>query len=241
MHKVYGSFPSNYQIQTTVCRGVEIGSGLSLTLVGEVLYYKSSDGVYAYDGSLPKKISDQLGNEAYSYGVGGALGSKYYISMKDKSGIWHMFAYDTAKGMWHREDNTHALAMCSMGNELYYIDTDGNNRKIKIIGSDENTDEDKVRWMCETGPVGMSSPDKKYVSSMNVRMSLDLGTRVHFSIQYDSCGAFEPVCTFTGTKLRSFCVPIRPKRCDHFRLRIEGEGDAKIYSVTKNVEEGSDF
>jgi hypothetical protein len=44
-----------------------------------------------------------------------------------------------------------------------------------------------------------------------------------------------------GHNLRSFSVPIRQKRCDHFRLRIEGEGDAKIYSVAKTIEEGSDF
>ena len=44
----------------------------------------------------------------------------------------------------------------------------------------------------------------------------------------------------TGSSLRSFSMPIRPKRCDHLRLRIVGEGDAKIYSITKTVEKGSD-
>ena len=43
------------------------------------------------------------------------------------------------------------------------------------------------------------------------------------------------------TKLRSFSVPLRPRRCDHFRLRIVGEGDAKIYSISKTIEQGGDL
>ena len=38
----------------------------------------------------------------------------------------------------------------------------------------------------------------------------------------------------------SISVPIRPRRCDHLRLRVVGEGEAKIYSIAKVVEEGSD-
>ena len=45
----------------------------------------------------------------------------------------------------------------------------------------------------------------------------------------------------TGNNLRSFAVPIRPRRCDHLRLRIEGEGDAKIFSIAKTIEIGSDI
>ena len=44
----------------------------------------------------------------------------------------------------------------------------------------------------------------------------------------------------TGTSLRSFSVPIRPKRCDHMKLKIVGKGDAKIYSITKTIEQGSE-
>jgi hypothetical protein len=43
-----------------------------------------------------------------------------------------------------------------------------------------------------------------------------------------------------GTSLKTFSVPIKPKRCDHLRLRIDGEGNAKIFSITKTIEQGSD-
>ena len=76
---------------------------------------------------------------------------------------------------------------------------------------------------------------------MTVRMALDIGTRVYIYAEYDSSGAWEHLFTMTGNNLRSFAVPIRPKRCDHLRLRFVGEGDAKIYSITKTIEQGSDY
>ena len=237
VHKVYGSYPSAYQVQTTNCRGVAKGSEKSLATVNEVLYYKSRNGVCAYDGSLPVEVSSALGDVSYSDAVGGQLGNKYYISMKDLSGVYHLFAYDTAKGMWHREDNTQAIEFCNCRGELYYIDSD---KSIKtILGSGEKVSA-PVEWMAETGIIGTSMPDRKYISKLLVRMSLDIGSRAMFFIQYNSSGSFEPLFTARGSSLDTFTIPIKPKRCDHFRLRIEGVGDSKVYSITKTVEQGSD-
>ena len=37
------------------------------------------------------------------------------ISMMDEKGVWHLMVYDTAKGMWHREDNTRAMMFTTCG------------------------------------------------------------------------------------------------------------------------------
>jgi hypothetical protein len=63
---------------------------------------------------------------------------------------------------------------------------------------------------------------------------------VVLSIEYDSSGVWEAVSALTGHNLRTFTLPIRPKRCDHFKLRFEGEGDVKIFSIAKITEQGSD-
>ena len=94
--------------------------------------------------------------------------------------------------------------------------------------------------MCETGIIGTDSPDNKYISKLNVRMMLDIDAKAYFSIEYDSSGTWEQLFTMSGTSLRSFTVPIRPQRCDHMRIRIEGIGNAKIYSITKTIEKVSD-
>lgn len=238
LHKVYGNYPANYQIQTIACRGVQKGSARSLAIVGEVLFYKSVGGICAYDGSLPAEVSSALGETAYRDAIGCAHAGKYYVSMQDGAGMYHLFVYDTVRRLWHKEDNTRADAFCACRSELYYIDHA--DRKIKTVSGSGTRDTAPVEWMAETGIIGTDSPDKKTISKLVVRMSLEIGTRVYFYAQYDSLGEWEYLCTMTGSSLRSFSMPIRPKRCDHLRLRIVGEGDAKIYSITKTVEKGSD-
>lgn len=238
MHKVYGNFPANYQIQTTDCRGVQKGSHKSLAIVNEILYYKSRLGVCAYDGSLPIEVSTSLGDVAYFDAVGGAHGNKYYVSMADGAGKYHFFVYDTSKGLWHKEDNTKVFEFCSHKNQMYYIDKDLGEIRC-VFGSEKATE--AINWMVESGVIGFDSPDKKYISNMMVRLSLEFGSKVYFYIMYDSSGMWEHVGTIVGNSLRSTGVPVRPHRCDHFKLMIEGEGGAKIFSICKTLEQGSDY
>ena len=243
MHKVYGNYPANYQIQTTACRGVQKGCSKSLAIVNEILYYKSRSAVCAYDGSLPMEISSALGDVSYSDAVAGALGNKYYISMKDAED-YRLFVYDTAKGMWHKEDNTQAVEFCNCDGNLYYIEYAPTDEKpIKMVNAPDPdyTESKPIEWEAITGIIGTDSPDKKYISRLIVRLSLEIGTTVIFSAEYDSSGAWEHLFTMSGTTLKTFSIPIRPKRCDHLRLRILGIGEAKIYSICKNIEQGSDI
>lgn len=252
MHKVYGTFPSNFQINTTACRGVQKGSHKSLAIVNEILYYKSRSAVCAYDGSLPQEMSYSLGGIPYSNAVACAHGNKYYISMHDdrsntvgevdttQESEWHLFAYDAATGMWHKEDNTRVDDFCSCRGELYFIDH--YSKQIKTVAGTGDWEDDKpLQWMAETGIIGTETPDKKYISKINVRMSMTTGSTAKFFIQYNSSGDWEELAQVKTTSLQNFTIPIKPKRCDHMRLRIEGEGIAKIYSTTKTIEQGSDW
>ena len=127
---------------------------------------------------------------------------------------------------------------CPYMNDMYGIDHT-TKHIISLFGTGV-MDSKKVPWMVETGLLGMSMPDMKYVSKLMIRMSLEMAAKVKVSIQYDSMGIWEQVCQMTVTSLRSFYVPVRPRRCDHFRIRIEGEGIGRIYSITKTIEQGSD-
>ena len=238
VHKIYGNYPANYQIQTTACRGVQKGCERSLAIVNEILYYKARSAVCSFDGSLPVEMSSPLGEMTYGKAVAGTLGNKYYISMQDVNEQYHLFVYDTLKGMWHREDDTQVVDFCNCRGDLYFIDYADN--QIKTVRGTGVTENAAIKWKAITGVIGTDSPDKKYISRMDVRMSLEVGARVGFYAEYDSSGEWEHLFTMTGTKLGSFAVPIRPKRCDHLRLKIDGIGEAKIYSICKTVEQGSD-
>lgn len=239
MMKIYGEYPANFRMQTIPCRGVVQGGENTLAIVDNVLFYKSRNGVCAYDGSLPSEITDIFGGVNYSnYGnaVAGGHHGKYYISMRNGQD-YNLFVFDTQKKLWHREDNFHADAFCSLFGDLYALDGDTGNI-IKMTGQESISNE--TEWMVETGLIGMTMPDMKYLSKLLVRLSLAEGAQASFSIQYDSIGDWKELCSFSATTLRSYSVPIIPRRCDHFRLRISGTGDCKIYSITKTIEQGSD-
>lgn len=238
MHKVYGQIPANFQVQTTACRGVQKGCSRSLAIVNEILYYKSQHAICAYDGSLPAEISYSLGDVQYCNAVAGAHGNKYYVSMQNTtSGEWDFLVYDTAKGMWHKEDNLQAAQLCSCRDEMYCSLTDG--KIITILGSGESYEEN-VAWMAETGIINASLPDRQYLNRISIRMILEPGSEVSIMVQYDSCGEWENIGYMFGSNLRSFTFPVRPRRCDHLRLRIEGVGKAMIFAITKTISGGSD-
>lgn len=242
MHKIYGNYPSNYQVQTTACRGVQKGCAESIVTVNEVLYYKARSGVVGYDGSLPQEISSALGDEVYDNAVAGYLGNKYYISMRDSGGTYHLFVYDTKKATWHREDNAEVIAFCNCRGNLYFIHygDDHGQTQIKSVKAEGNEEPEPVNWEAITGIIGTDSPDKKYVSRLDVRMKLAPGAVVSFYAEYDSSGEWEHLFNMTGVDLKSFAVPVKPRRCDHMRLKIQGWGDAKIFSICKTMEGGSD-
>lgn len=237
IHKLFGSMPSNYQIQELKLRGVQKGSENSLCLINETLFYKSCTDVCYFDGTIPVSISEPLGNVKYKNAIFGNIKSKLYVNMQDESGDWHLFTYDIDKGLWHKEDNIHITAMCVVGNELYYADSDNNIGSFTGAG----TLEDDFKWYAESGPIGYSLPDNKYIGRMTIRLFKPKESNIRVLIKYDDDEDWNSAVelnTESGTK--SFSVPIIPRRCDHFRIRIEGKGDCKIYSLCKTIEIGSD-
>lgn len=238
VHKVYGNIPSNFQIQTTALRGVQTGCAHSLAIVNETLFYKARSGICAFDGSLPTEVSAALGQECYGCAVAGAHGNKYYVSMVGSDGMWALFAYDTARGMWHKEDDLQVSAFASHKGALYAVDA--GNRNILTLLNSGDEQEEHVQWMAETGDLGLDSPDRSYISRMAVRMKAGALSNVDIYIQYDLDGEWLKVCNVRGMGLQSFSVPIRPRRCDHLKLRFEGRGEVKIYSIVKTIEKGSD-
>ena len=78
LHKVIGSYPSEYQVVTYQYTGVANGSHSSLRNLNEVLYYLGADGkVYAYAGAAPRMASQQFGGHRFTDGTAGADGTRY--------------------------------------------------------------------------------------------------------------------------------------------------------------------
>lgn len=235
---VSGSGAHSYR--ETPCPGVQMGSEKSLQLINSAVYYKGTSGVYVYDGSVPQVISQNLGVPTYKDAVGGSVKYRYYLSMKDADDKASLFVYDTQKGLWTKEDDTYSEYFVTHKDDLFIVK---DNKLISVYGSalyEPKNEEGKVPWLVESGFIGFTSPDNKYCARINLRMSLEVGSYAFFLIEYDSSGIWENVFSISGKGTRTFTMPIKTHRCDHFRFKVVGVGECKLFSITKEVEEGSD-
>lgn len=251
MHKVYVSASGAHRIQEYTMRGVQPGGAKSLAVVNGVLFYKARDCVCAYDGSgAPTDVSEKLNLNSLSRpgsttSIAAAYRDKYYLylQMNTPPGS-RLLVLDTRRGAWYREnlpigsitDFTEHLGslLCAAGG----IEEIAHDNQVSAIG---DTEEGDVAWSCETGLIGYSTVEQKYISRFNIRMSLAQGAHMDVLVQYDSDGIWHNQGRIQGAGTRTFMLPVRPRRCDHFRIRLEGQGDVRIYSFAKIFEAGSDM
>ncbi len=239
LHKIQGTEPSNFSLSTTVCRGVQEGCWRSLAMVNEILYYKSRTDVMAYDGSMPYAIGEKLGKSRWYEASGAAYMDKYYLCMHTEDIEWSMYVYDTIRQLWHREDDSVARHMSSVNGDLYMIRENGSPALVCIGGGSGETEE-PFEWMAKFGVSGVTDADQKYVSRFNIRAQLAARSSVTLQIQYDSDGVWHRMGTMQTPIMRTFLLPVVPRRCDHFQVMLTGKGDAKILSISKSYEGGGD-
>lgn len=233
LHRVYGAQPSAFQLQTVICQGVARDSAASLCQGDGALYYKSRSAVMRYDGATPQPVSRALGDARYHAGVGGMLGSLYYLSLMDESGEPHLFVYDEAKALWYREDAERPLAFAQLDDKIYYLTAS----HLKSAQGEEET----FPWQAVTAVMGYEYPENKYLSRWLIRAAAGAGQIIRLAIQYDSSGLWEPAGEITGRGMAaSFVIPVIPRRCDHLQLRLSGEGQFKLFSLARVLEKGGD-
>ena len=241
--KVYGSIPSNFQVLGSATMGIADGSGASPAVAGETLFYLNRSGIMAYTGGIPQPIGEAFGLSRFREAVGGSDGLKYYVSMCDEQGTWGLYVYDTQRGMWHKEDDSHIISFARHKGRLYMLNATG---EIWVAGSTEefadSLEEETVEWMAEFADFTEEDPNKKGVSKLQLRLEPEEGATVSVCIMYDSDGVWRPVRSVTGeTRKRSFYLPVVPRRCDHFRLRLTGTGGCRIHSLTREYYSGSEL
>lgn len=228
METVYPSETGAHQIATSTCRGCLPGT---LATVDEVLYYCTGREVVAFDGSYPRTVSKALGPLSEAAACAGSLGHKYYLYLQSRG----LVVLDTSTGMWHREDDPEADSFAGDYQSLYFCSGSD-------IWQPESGGAETISWYAETGDIGLGEPGTKYISRLVLRFRLEIGAWVDVYVSYDSTGIWEHKGHLQGgCFLRSATLPIIPKRCDHMRIRLEGTGMVRIYSMGKQYEEGSDI
>ena len=242
IYKVYGSKPANFQVMASASLGVKKGASKSLAVAGEVLFYLSRAGIMAYSGGIPQNISSALGDVELVNTVAGSDGRKYYLSATDKNeGTSRAYVYDTEPNLWHVE-TIPALVGMTWHDGLYYLTDTG---EMWVIGGENlpasAVSEGAVSSFVEFGDFVESDPNKKGVSKLQLRALLSESSSLTVEIMFDSDGIWRMVSTITTPKKRSYYLPIVPRRCDHFKIRLSGEGEWVLYSLVRESYSGSEL
>lgn len=234
LHKLYGTKPSNFQITTVSVYGVQSGSERSMQIVNEQLLYKGVGGVYAYTGGVPELISEKFGNNRYAEAVACCDGEKYYISMKQGDN-WSMFAYDVAKNIWLREDDTQAVDMTFYDGKVYYLDAKGG-----LYYIDKTADRSDIEWGATFCTMHETINERKGYSKFHLRMDMSEGSWLAVDIKTDNELQWRQVYTTHNEKAKTVSIPIMPTRCDSIDIRLRGKGKCTIKTFIREFTVGSD-
>lgn len=244
VYKIYGAYPAAYQLYTYNCRGVQKGSSRSIAVVNEYLMYKSVQDICVFDGSTPAGVSAALGNKKYCDASAGACMGKYYISMKDENGEGELFVFDIEKGIWHREDHLYLEEFAYNNNgELYgrsQLSVYGFGNAKSKFGQELEKTEEKVMWYAETGDIGYEYLEKKYINAIQMRAYIAPESYIDVYIKIEG-EEWKKIRTIRGEgETTVYRMPVRMKRSDGYRIKLEGLGPCRIYSLVKELETGSD-
>ena len=243
LHKLYGSKPSDFQLTSLRCRGVAKNAARSLCVLNETLYYLSPDGVMAWDGSIPTKVSSVLDSGRLSNvqsAVGGALDGRYYLHIARAAAgeaVARLLVYDTERALWSEEDVC-SYEMTSTGGQLYLWD----GQALWAADPSRETDwqstdgvEEKLNFELVTGDIGLDGAEDRYLSRLTLRLDAECGSTVTVAASYDG-GPWETVAELAAQNVRrSYDMPFVPRRHGTLRLRLKGRGQITLRSIAKTV------
>ena len=241
-----GSSPSDFTVYTVPARGIEKGQSKSLVNLGERLFYKSTEGITVYDGTVPYLVSERDAFTGFTEAVAGAVGGKYVTAMTSPSGERAVYVYDTAYGLWHREDDDfYTLCMFLKDGNLFHVCREGNlvfvrdhpkltpgNGFLPLFGevSFLPVPEEEVSWYAETGKLcrGVTSRNKA-VRALRLSLTLSENSDFRLLIKPDSAPDFRELFYLNKKTDGIFSCTVRVPQCKFFTLRFEGKGDFTLH------------
>lgn len=189
--------------------------------------------------NLVKRIYDLLFKVAF------IIESNIKVLNDSKAGV--MLVYDFSKSMWMKEEQPSLISTgVSDGRHIYYCDCDNGVYRISDNDTFSTTqgfnfkEESNFGWYAESEELGYSYPDAKYVTRINLRVRVPVGSEMRISMEYDSDGREVNLYRLCGLGHRSANLSIIPHRCDHFKIRVSGQGECDIISAAIVLNQGSD-
>jgi len=148
---------------------------------------------------------------------------------------YSLFAYDVAKNIWLREDDTHAVDMAFYDGSVHYVDSKGG-----LYYIDKTADRSDIEWGATFATMHETINERKGYSKFHLRMDLSAGAWLALDIKTDNDPQWRQIYTTHNEKAKTVSIPIMPTRCDSIDIRLRGRGECTIKSFSREFTVGSD-
>lgn len=235
LYKLLGTAPENYQLYEYTVRGLMEGCHKSQAIINETLFFKSRDGVCAYTGSVPTLISENFGLRRFRDAVAGTDGERYYISMQDtQTGVWGLWVFDPATGLWLQEGEERALDFTNLDGTLYLLMDGG-----QVLMAGQTDADEEIEWEATFCEMTEQYHERKCYSRLLLRMDMEPGAFCRGEISTDG-GPFREVGTAHGARNKTGELFIHPVNCDRFQIRLKGRGRCRVKSLIREFTFGGE-
>lgn len=225
VHKLYGETPGGFQLVSLPMKGVQAGCHHSVVQIEGTLFYKARDGFASFNGGLPTIISHAFGLTPYSNVSAGTDGKKYYATLTDGT-AYQLFVFDTRNRLWHIEDNEQAVQFATLDGYLYMQSAISG--KIWKLNSGSET----VKWYATLFPFDELQYEKKGYTKLHLRAELEAGASLQVQVKCDNAG-YDTVAHITSSTKKVFIIPIKPRMCDTFTVKLSGKGNCKVLGLER--------
>jgi hypothetical protein len=229
-YEIYGSRPSNY-MPRLLSNSKGCIDFRSMAEIDGSIFMLAYDGVNAYSGSFPRLMSQKL-NETYVSGAACSCNRKYYISLYDGS-AYKLYVYDVDTGLWHMEDNLQVLDFVVIGNSVYCLTASSTIVKF-------NSGSEVVSWEAVTDRFTEKYLGRKATSKIKIEADITEGSDIKVYVSIDG-GTYTLVDTYSTAGHRYFKTYRIPQEAFSFSIKFVGTGDAKVYSITRDIIVKSDL
>lgn len=223
VHKIYGAKPSNFQVQVSRIPGVQAGCERAVLNVGEIVYWWARDGLMAYGGGIPDRLSAPLGEQGYTDMCMGVDGHILWLSgLRD--GQPETLTYDIEQAAFLPMDDRQAVQFAYYDGALYLAEQTA---MWKTGTKRSDTDFSVV-----LGPFRQTAP--AVMNALTVLADCAGACTIACEVRTER-GDWMPVWAsgrLTDGRAR---IPIPAVHGMQFWLRLTGRGDVTLQSVVRTL------
>jgi hypothetical protein len=238
MFELYGYNPSNFQIQETV----KIGAiSKEYAEVNSVLYFANPNGIYAYSGGVPRKISENISGFIVK-AILGATDKFLYAALylaDDMAGPnlrYKLFRLDTTNGLWTTLSDEEGVVTFLKESTMIAVLTRTGSIKTFDMPTPIVIPDVGIEYQKNYKPFRLITRElreyfgKANIKKVEIHAEMGDGAELAVYIKGDADVDWTLASYFLASTERNLMLPVNvSKNC--YKIKIEGRGYVKLNAM----------